>query len=162
MLDSLNGFKFIMAFINLIILYVVLRKVLFKPVMAFMENRTKLIEDSIADAKKKKEEAAEMKSAYEVQLKNAKTESKRILDAAAAKAAAQQKAVMDEAKLQAEALLAKAREEIEAERKQMLREVRSEVASIAFAAASKVLESNLDNENNRRLIEQFIDEAGAA
>lgn len=162
MLESLNEFKFIMAFINLIILYFVLRKVLFKPVMSFMANRTKSIEDSITEAKKQKAEAAEMKSTYEAQLKTAKTECKKMLESAAEKAAARQKSILDETQRQAEELLAKARAEIETERKQMLKDVRSEVASLAFAAASKVLEANLDNENNRKIIDRFIDKAGAA
>lgn len=151
-----------MAFLNLIILYIVLRKVLFKPVMSFMENRTKSIEDSIADAKKQRAEALTLKKDYDTQLKSAKAESKRIIDAAVAKASSQQAMIMAEAQKQAEELLAKAREEIELEREQMVRDVRSEVASLAFTAASKVLEANLDTESNRLLIDKFMDEAGAA
>lgn len=162
MLESLNGFKFIMAFINLIILYIVLRKVLFVPIMAFMEKRTKSIEDSIADAEKQKAEAIEMRNTYEAQLKTAKAEGVRIVDAAVAKATREQESIVAEAQRQAEELLAKAREEIELEREQMLKGVRSEVASLALAAASKVLEANMDTESNRLLVGKFIDEAGAA
>ena len=162
MLESLNGFKFIMAFLNLIILYIVLRKVLFKPIMNFMANRTKSIEDSIADAKKQKAEAAEMKAAYEAQLKTAKAESQKIIDKAVARAATQQVSMVAEAQQQAEELLARVREEIELEREQMQKEVRNELAGLVFAAASKVLEANLDSDSNRLLIDKFIDEAGAA
>lgn len=162
MLESLNGYKFIMAFLNLIILFIVLRKVLFRPVMKFMDDRTKAIENSIADAEKQKAEACQMKADYEAQLKAAKTESKKIIDAAAAKSAARQAEMIAEAQRQADELLLRAREEIETEREQMLKDVRSEVASLAFAAASKVLEANLDNESNRQLVKRFIDKAGAA
>ena len=44
----------------------------------------------------------------------------------------------------------------------MLRDVRNEVASLAFAAASKVLEVNMDSESNRQLVARFIDKAGVA
>lgn len=162
MLESLNGFKFIMAFFNLLILFFVLRKVLFKPVMEFMDKRTKSIEDSIADAEKRKAEAFEMKAAYETQLKTAKDESKKIIETAVAKAAAQQESILAAAQQQAEALLAKAGEDIELERMQMLKDVRSEVTSLALAAASKVLEANMNTESNRLLVDKFIDEAGAA
>ena len=162
MLESLNGFKFIMAFLNLIILYFVLRRVLFKPVMKFMNDRTKSIEDSIADAEKQKAEAIAMKASYEAQLKAARAESKKIIDAAVAKGTAQQAGIAAEAQRQAEELLVKAREEIELEREQMLRDVRNEVASLAFAAASKVLEVNMDSESNRQLVARFIDKAGVA
>lgn len=151
-----------MAFLNLIILYFALRKFLFKPIMNFMDNRTKSIEDSIAEAKRQKAEALEMKTSYETQLKTAKAESKRIIDAAVLKASSQQASILAEAKQQAENILVKAREEIMIEREQMINDVRNEVASLAFAAASKVLEANMDNESNRKLIAKFIDEAGAA
>lgn len=162
MLESLNGFKFIMAFFNLIILYVVLRKVLFKPVMEFMDKRTKSIEDSLADAEKQKAEAAEMKAAYETQLKDARDEGKKIIDTAVAKAMIQQETILADAQQQAEAILAKAKEDIQLERTQMLRDIRNEVAGLALAAASKVLEANMDTENNRLLVDKFIDEAGVA
>ena len=162
MLESLNGFKFIMAFLNLIILYVVLRKILFKPVMSFMESRTKAIEDSIADAEKRKAEAIEMKTAYEEQLKTAKAEGKKIVDAAAARAETRQAGILAEAQRQAEELLANTRKEIELEREQMLKDARNELAGLVFAAASKVCEANMDTENNRRLVDRFLDEAGAA
>lgn len=162
MLESLNGFKFIMALLNLIILYVVLRKVLFQPVMKFMDNRTKTIENSIADAEKQKAEATEMKAAYEEQLKTAKVESKKIIDTAVARAETQQTNILAETQQQAEELLAKTRKEIELEREQMLKDVRNELAGLVFAAASKILEANVDTESNRLIVDKFLDEAGAA
>jgi F-type H+-transporting ATPase subunit b len=162
LLESLNSFKFVIAALNMIVLFLVLRKILFKPVTEFMEKRTKAIEDSIADAEKNKTKAAEMKNAYEAQLKAAKAESEKIIDAAVEKATREQERIVAEAQRQSEELLAKVREELELERKQMLRDVRSEVANLAFAAASKVMEANMDNESNRKLVSRFIDEAGAA
>lgn len=162
MLESLNGFKFIMAFINLIILFFVLRKILFKPVMEFMDKRTKSIEATIADADKQKTEAEQMKNEYEAQLKTARAESKKIIDAAVAKALAQQENILAETQRQAEELLTKAKEDIRLEREQMLKDVRNEVASLTFTTASKLLAVNIDTENNRLLIDKFIDEAGAA
>lgn len=151
-----------MALINLIILYIVLRKVLFKPVMQFMDNRTKSIEDNIADAQKQKAEAIAMKTMYEEQLKTAKAESKKIIDAAVEKASAQQAGILAEAQQQVEELLTDAREEIRLEREEMMKDVRNNMAGLVFAAASKVMEANLDTESNRRMIDKFIDEAGAA
>ena len=44
----------------------------------------------------------------------------------------------------------------------MLKDIRGQVAGLALAAASKVIEANMDNEANRALVDRFIDEAGAA
>jgi F-type H+-transporting ATPase subunit b len=54
------------------------------------------------------------------------------------------------------------RKEIEQERRQMVKEVKNEVAGLAFAAASKVVSANMDTKDNRELVEQFLDQMGAA
>jgi F-type H+-transporting ATPase subunit b len=161
-LESLNSFKFILAALNLVILFVILRKVLFKPITEFMENRTKAIADSIESAEAQKTEAAQLKRQYEEQLKSAKTQGEKILENAVSAAEQERERIVTGAKQEAESLLTAAREEIEREHEQMLKDIRSQVAGIALAAASKVLEANMDTESNRQLVEKFIDEAGAA
>lgn len=162
MLESLNAFKVILVALNLIILYVVLRKVLFKPVTQFMENRTNSIRDSIDNAEKMKSEAEDLKRSYQEQLRNAKAEGEKLIDEARAKADKEHDRLVAEARSEAENILERAREEIERERTQMLKEIRGQVAGLALAAASKVVEANMDTESNRTLVDRFIDEAGAA
>lgn len=162
MLESLDAYKFIVVALNLIILYVVLRKILFKPVTEFMENRTKSIKDSIESAEKAKSEAEDLKRKYDEQLKTARTEGQKLIDDARARAGTEHERLVAEAKAEAEKILAQAREEIERERKEMLKDIRGQVAGLALAAASKVIEANMDTESNKALVDRFIDEAGAA
>ena len=162
MLESLNEMKFIIVALNLIVLYIILRKILFKPVTELMENRTRSIKETIDDAERQKTEALEMKRSYEERLKGAKAEGERMLVEARIKAANEHTRLVAEAQQEAEALLAKARAEIENEREQMLKEIRGQVAGLALAAASKVIEANMNTESNRVLVNKFIDEAGAA
>lgn len=162
MLESLNEMKFILVALNLIFLYIVLRKLLFKPVTDFMENRRNSIKNSIEDAAKQRTEASEMKRSYEEQLKGAKAEGESIVNEAVQKAGREHDKLVAEARQEAESILARAREEIEHERAQMIKEVRGQVAGLALAAASKVMEANMDTESNRVLVNKFIDEAGAA
>ena len=162
MLESLNEMKFIIVALNLIVLYVVMRKILFKPVTEFMENRTKSIKDSIDDAEKQKADAFEMKRSYEEQLSGAKAEGERLLEEARIRADNEHEKLFTQAQKEAEAILAKARADIENEREQMLKEIRGQVAGLALAAASRVIEANMNTESNRLLVDKFIDEAGAA
>ena len=162
MLESLNAYKFIFAALNLLILYIVLRKILFKPVTKFMEDRTNSIKEAIDNAEKNKADALELKQKYEDQLKAAREEADSILSDARARASREYDAIIASAKKDAEAVLDRAREEIDRERNQMLRDIRGQVAGLALAAASKVIEANMDNERNRALVDKFIDEAGAA
>lgn len=162
MLEKLQAIKFIFVAINLLILYFVLNKILFKPVTAFMESRAKTIGDAIANADKSRVEAEELKKKYVDQLKSAKEEADKILEAARSRGSKEYDEIMGTAKKDAEGVLVRAREEIEREKLQMIKEVRGQIAGLALAAASKVIESNMDTETNRALVNKFIDEAGAA
>ena len=162
MLEKLQAIKFVFVAINLLILYFVLNKILFKPVTAFMENRAKTISDAIANADTSKAEAEELKKKYGEQLEYAKDEADKILDAARIRGAKEYDEMLVAAKKDAEGVLVRAREEIEREKMQMIKEVRGQIAGLALAAASKVIEANMDTETNRVLVDKFIDEAGAA
>ncbi|NTV89436.1 MAG: F0F1 ATP synthase subunit B [Clostridiales bacterium] len=162
MLDSLNVFKFIQVALSFIILYIVLSKILFKPVTKFMEDRTRSIKDSLDSAERQKLEAAELKKSYEAQLKAAREESDRIIEDARLKAEKQHGIILAEAKQEADAVLEKAREEIAHERQQMLKDLRGQISGIALVAASKVIEANMNTDANKAMVDRFIDEAGVA
>ncbi|MDP4094252.1 MAG: F0F1 ATP synthase subunit B [Bacillota bacterium] len=162
MLESLNQYKFLMVALNLVVLYLFLKRFLFKRVTQFMENRTNSIQEAIDNAEKNKSDAVEMKKKYEEQLKTANAQADSILNEAHAKAAREYDAIIASARKDAEAVVEKARAEIEREREQMLKDIKGQVAGLALAAASKVIEANMDNERNRALVDKFIDEAGAA
>lgn len=153
---------FIFAIINLGILYWFLKKVLFGPVTKFMENRTKSIANSIQTAEQKLAEAEAMKENYENQLQNAKEQADAILKEARDRGAREYDNLIGQAKAESQEIIDRAREDMENERQQMFKEVRNEVASLALAAASKIIEANMDNEKNRKLVEKFINEEGAA
>lgn len=153
---------FVFVAFNLLILYWALKKFLFGPVTAFMENRERSIKDAISNADQNKTEAQKLKQQYEVQLQNSRIEADDILKEARDRANREYEKVVAEARSEAQNILEKARETTEHERMEMLKEVRNQVASLALAAASKVLENNMDTESNRVLVDKFIDEAGAA
>jgi F-type H+-transporting ATPase subunit b len=162
MIDNINLYQCVFEVLNLIILFVVLRKILFKPVTEFMEKRTQSIVSAIEDADKQKAEAQEMKLHYEQQLSEAKGTAGKIIDEATAKAARKGDEIVAEARDEASVILASARAEIERERQQMLRDIRTQVVELAIDAASKVVESNMDTGSNKVLVDKFLDEAGAA
>ena len=148
--------------VNLVVLYLILRKLLFKPVTSFMENRIQQIKDSIDNAEKSKSEAAELKKRYEDLIKAAKLEADRILEEARTKAGKEYDNILSTAKTDAEGVISRARDEIEREKVQMFKDIKSHVAGLALSVASKVIEVNMDTEKNRILAEKFINEEGAA
>ena len=162
MFENLNAYKVVMVAFNLIILYIVLRKLLFKKVTEFMENRTNSIRNSLENAEKAKVEAGELKLQYQNHLNSATEKGEKIIEEARIKAEKESDRIIADAKQQSESIIAKALEEIEKERLQMLKDIRGQVAGLALAAASKVIEANMDTEANRALVDRFVDEEGAA
>jgi F-type H+-transporting ATPase subunit b len=152
----------IFTVINLLVLYFALRKILFKRVTEFMENRTNSIKDSIENADMSKAEASKLKQQYEDQLRTARDEADKILNDARARANKEYDEILSTAKKDAEGILARGIEEIAREREQMVKDIRGQVTGLALTVASKVLEANMDNEKNKALAEKFINEVGAA
>lgn len=158
-LVELNATFFIML-INVGIFYFIVKKFLFVPVSNFMEKRKKSIEDSINEADKKLIEADEYKNTYIEKLNNADAESKQIVDKAVTSANLKADSIIKEAKSEAVAIKHKAEKDIELERKKILNEAKNEISTIAILAASKVLESEIDESKNSKLVDKFIEEVG--
>lgn len=146
--------------VNTIILYLVLKKFLFVPVTEFIQGRQDEIQNSYDDADKKNEEAEKLKSQYESKLDNVKEEGQEILIEARKKSEEKGNEIIKESKDQAAKLKEKAQEEIEQEKKKAVNDVKNEISSIAMLAASKVLENEVDEETNKKLVDNFIKEVG--
>jgi len=159
---NLNIPTVVFVIINMMVLYFILKKFLFKPVTEFMEKRKKSITDSLDEIKRGKAEAQELKKSYESRLKEARNKADKIIRDAHDIADKEYDAIIKKAKQEAQDLILKAKEDIEKERMEMVKDMKNQVASIALAAAAKVIEANMDTERNRALVEKFIDKAGVA
>jgi len=154
-------YTFIFVAINLLVLYFFMKKFLFKPVTNFMENRKNSIEKSLNDAEDAKIEAAEIRKSYEEQIKNIKEDCDKLLDEARVRAGREYYEIIASAKKDSLLIEQKGREEIELERAEMLSQLRQQIAVLAIAAATKVIQANMDTDTNKVMVDKFIDEAGA-
>ncbi|HJC48770.1 MAG TPA: F0F1 ATP synthase subunit B [Candidatus Lachnoclostridium pullistercoris] len=145
--------------INLIILYVLLKKFLIKPVTSIMEQRKALIEGSLENARKREAESEELKKRYEEALKDADGQAEQILEKAKSDAKAQSERMMKEADDQAKKVLENARKAAEKEREDALSGARTEIGELAVLAAKKLL-SGGDAGADSRLYDSFIGRAG--
>lgn len=150
----------VFTIINLLLLYLLLKKFLFKPVCEMMDKREKLIHDQMAEAEAEKAEAMKLKADYEETLKNARQEAAKITDAARARAGKEYDVLMANARAESAKLMADAEKTIENERVKVLDGAKYEIADLALLAAAKVISKNADGVDNRQLAESFISEAG--
>lgn len=155
-------FTFLWVAVNLVVLYLILNKFLFKRVAKYMEDRSNAIRENMEKGEAMKAEGEEYRHEQEAIRDSAANERKQIISEACEKAQKEADSILASARKEASALLSSAHEEIEREKERSLGDLRSEVVSLALAAASKVIEANMDTEKNRKLINEFLDKEGVA
>jgi F-type H+-transporting ATPase subunit b len=130
---------FFITIVNLLVLYLVLRKLLFKPVTNFMEARAKKIRDSLAEASILRNDAEEKAARYEGLMAKADEEAERIVKEGEDRSREEAKALLEKA--QAEAVEARRRgeEAAEREREKARQELVGDIAALAAEVAGKLV-----------------------
>lgn len=165
-LDKFEGFigtnfwTMIFAWINIFILYLILKKILFKPVKNMIDSRQKEVDDMLKDAEDAKTNAEAMEAEYKEKLEAANVESEEIVKNAIRKAQLKEEEILKEADNAAAKKLERAEEQIATEKKQALCDVKDEVADIALSIAAQVIERDVSEEEHKQLIDDFIDKLG--
>lgn len=155
MLD-INIWNFIWSAVNIIILFILLRIFLFKPIHKIMNERTRTIQDNMDEAEKARQEAEELKQQYADSISSAKEEAQRIIMKAHDDAEAEKAAILKKSQEEASEIISDAGRTIENERKRIIQQAQTQIADLAIEAASKIIGENVDDEKNRRLIDEFL------
>lgn len=141
---------------NVLILFVLLRIFLFKPINKMINERTESIQKDIDDAEKAKAEAEELRQQYESSISEAKEQANSIIRKAYDDAEAERAAIISKSHEEADEIVSAAGETIENERRRVLQQAHTEIADLAIEAASKIIGANLDDEKNRKLVDEFL------
>ena len=149
------------AVVNFLILFVLLRLILFKRINKMKADRTRTIQNNLDSAEKAKAEAEELRQQYEDSISDAKEKANSIIMKAHEDAESERAAIIKKSQEEAEKIVADADKTIENERKRVLRQAQSEIADLAIEAASKIIGENVDDEKNRRLVDKFLSEEEA-
>lgn len=157
---GVNPFTMIFAWVNLLILYFFLKKLLFKPIKNMIDTRQKEIDDMYTNAKNAEDASNQMKEEYERRLETANEESEEILKRAVRRAQLREEEILREATQKAERVLERANEQVELEKRRALNEVKDEVSEMAIGIASAVIERDINTEEHNALIDDFIRNMG--
>ena len=150
----------VFTIINLLVLYVLMKRFLFGPIIKVMDERKAMIDQQFAGAKEMEDNARELQSKYEDALKSAKEESYQIMEQAIKEAKIQSERTVEDTAARVDAMLAKAQEDIRNERENAMRQMESDVASLAMEAAAKIIGKNNGTDQDLSLYDQFLEEAG--
>jgi len=153
---------FFITIFNIILLAVILRAILFKPVSRFMADRAKRVRDSIEEAQADRAKAQELLEQYREKLKAANLEAGDIIKAAREKARAQAERIVDEGRIASEALVADARLQIESERQKAMARFGMEATALVMAAASRLVQREFSGDDSRRYADMLLNELSSA
>ena len=157
---SVNLWDIIISFANLVILFWLVKKFLYKPVQNILAKRQSEIDTQYESAEKANREAMENKESWENKISGAKDEADAIITDAAETAKYRGEKILEDAKLQAESIIRNAQTEAELEYKKAADGIKREIVSVSEAIAEKMLEREIDTENHRDLIDSFIEKIG--
>ncbi len=145
--------------INFIILLVVLRMLLYKPIQDMLASRKQKIQESLEYADRVKKEAAEQQKEFERKLEETRRETQSAAQAAAQVGEKEREAILTQAREEARKLVEQAKGQIEYERRQMMADLHDEVVRLSLMAAQKVIGQSLDDSAHRKLVSDFIAQA---
>ena len=157
---SVNLWQILISLANLLVMFLILKKFLFKPVQKVVAQREEQVGRIYEDANQDRNAAASMKQEYEARLATAREEADSIVRNAVTTAQRRGDAIVQEASNQASHLRQKAEEEIARDKRQMLLDVRSEISDMAVSIASKVVEREIDKKDHEHFVEEFIRNVG--
>lgn len=146
--------------VNLLILYFVLKKFLFKRVDGIIEKRQQEVQDRLSEADAAKQEAAKQQAQIDALAQKNREEQAQAMKEAAAKADAQYESIVSAANVKAKQIKDDAQEATRKEHDEMIRQAEKEVASMAIEAADRISAKQVSPQVDSNLYDQFIRETG--
>ena len=157
---SVNLWQILISLCNLLLIFLLVKKFLFKPVLKMIQDRQQEIDDMYTEADQAKQEAQLMRQDYTQKLSEATQTGERIVKDAVARGQSREEEILRQANLEADAIRSKAFEDIAREKRKAVNEAKEEISVIAVAIAGKVVGRELNPQDQSQLVDSFIDDLG--
>lgn len=153
---GLNVPGLIAQLVNFLILIVLLRLFLWKPVLRVLDERKRRIQEGMQAAERAATQASASEAEAQRALAEARAEGQQAIARAQETAARLREELEARAREQADQIVTRAREEVAQERDQAIQQLRQEFASLAMTAAERVINQSLDRQAHQRLIDEVL------
>ncbi|MCY9089937.1 F0F1 ATP synthase subunit B [Bacillus mojavensis] len=157
---SFNGGDILFQLLAMLILLALLKKYALGPLLNIMKQREDHIAGEITSAEEKNKEAQQLIDEQRALLKEARQESQALIENAKKLGENQKEEIIQAARAESERLKEAARTEIVKEKEQAVSALREQVASLSVMIASKVIEKELDEQAQEKLIQDYLKEVG--
>ncbi len=157
---SVNIWQILVSLLNLILLFLIVKKFLFKPVNTMLSNRQRELDETYEAADEAKRLAEENKLLWDEKIESVKGETEEMLKKAQDSAKRQSESIVSKAKEQADGIIRQAENQAILERKKAEEEMKQEIVSVSTAIANKLLKREINIDDHRELIDSFIQNIG--
>lgn len=157
---GINLPSFLWYLVNFLILIALLQRFLYRPVMNMLDQRQRVIRESLENAEQVKDQIARAQQDYDARLAQARQEAAQVVAQASERAQLVAQEIEAQARADAERIVAEARQQVQQEREQMLRGLQGQLANLVVDTASAVVGQNLDRDGHDRLIQGAIADLG--
>ncbi len=159
---TVDVWTMLFTWVNMLILFTVMKKFLFKPVMNILDQRDAEIKKIYDDANDANEKAVTLEKEYSEKMAQARDEAGEIIKQATLTAQKREKEIIESAHEQVAAMTRRAETQIAQERKKAYQEIKEEISDISVAIAGKMVQREITAADHEALISQFIENVGEA
>ena len=157
---SINIWHIVISLCNLLLLYLMLKKFLYKPVKKVLADRQAAIDARYREADAARSEALKAQAEWNEKMADADTQAAGIVSSAVESANRQSSAILGETREKADRMISRARAEAEAERRRAEDDIKTQIADVSVILAGKILDREINAEDHSDLINSFISEIG--
>ena len=146
----------IVQMINFLLLLFLLTKLLYKPFVAKMEERSQAIKKSLEEAQAARQEAQRQREEHASKIQAAHAEAQAIRASALTEAAEEQRRVVEAARVEAARLVESARADLAADLRRARQDLRQEVADLSITVAEKLIRKSLNDADHRKIVQDAV------
>ena len=157
---SVNLWQMLISLCNLLVLFLIIKKFLFKPVQNVMAKRQAEIDEHYKTAEEAEKHALLAKEEFDKKLLSADEEAASILKEATVRADRRGEKIIEEAKEKADVIVRGAQAEAALERKKAKEGIKQEIVDVSACLSEKILEREIKQADHKKLIDSFISEIG--
>lgn len=157
---SINLWDVLISLLNLLLLFLILKKFLYKPVKRVISERQAAIDEQYSAADKALREADDSRLAWEEKMRGAQDEADRILRRASESADYRGEQIVSEAEYRAAGIMRQAQMQAELEHRKAEAGIKREIVDVSSALTEKLLGREINTEDHRSIIDSFINEIG--
>jgi len=157
---SVNIWQILISLLNLLILFLIIKKFLYAPVKNMLDARHATIEGQYNEAEEAKRQALSDKQAYEEKLADAKAEADSIIKNAVDIAHAREEEILADAGARSDIIIRQAKEEAALEKAKAEEGIKKEIVEVSSLIAEKMLEREINADDHKQLIDSFIEGIG--